>query len=252
MKPMLAKKFEGQNIKGWLMSEKLDGVRALWTGSDFLSRNGKKFFAPAWFTDQLPTGEKLDGELYITRGAFQQTVSVVRKKKPIDAEWKAVHYYVFDAPECKGGFESRLKFCSEILAGCAVAKVVKHEVCKSRTHLDEFFSGLVSIGAEGVMLRRTGSAYEPCRSCNLLKYKPFDSEEAEVIGHQTGEGKHLNRLGALICRWQHKIFNLGTGFSDALRESPPGINSRVSFIFQGLTDDGIPRFPVFLAERNYE
>ena len=252
MTPMLAKDYAGQQIKGWLMSEKLDGVRAIWTGSDFLSRNGKKFFAPAWFTDQLPTGEKLDGELYITRGAFQQTVSVVRKKKPIDAEWKAVRYCVFDAPECRGGFESRLKFCSEILAGCAVAEVVKHEVCKSRTHLDEFFSGLISIGAEGVMLRRTGSAYEHSRSGNLLKFKSFDSEEAEVVGHHPGEGKHLGRLGALICLWQDKIFKVGTGLSDALRTSPPSIGAQVSFKYQGLTDGGAPRFPVFLSEKNYE
>ena len=43
-----------QDLTGWYMSEKLDGVRANWTGSRFVSRNGNQFFAPAWFTDGFP------------------------------------------------------------------------------------------------------------------------------------------------------------------------------------------------------
>jgi DNA ligase-1 len=252
MTPMLARTYETQNVEGWLMSEKLDGCRAIWTGSELLSRNGNKFFAPDWFTAQLPAGVMLDGELYIGRNAFQHGVSVIRKKNPIDAEWQTIRYCVFDAPECKGGFETRIAFCGEILAGCGIAEVVEQTVCKSDSHLQEFFSGLVALGAEGVMLRRPGSEYEQRRSDSLLKFKPFGSDEAEVIGHQAGEGKHLDRLGALICRWQNVVFNLGTGFSDALREAPPQIGAQVSFMFQGLTDGGVPRFPVFLAERNYE
>ena len=185
---MLAKTYDGQKVKGWLMSEKLDGVRAIWTGAQLMSRNGNKFYAPDWFTAQLPAGVMLDGELYIDHGAFQKTVGTVRKKNPIDAEWQAIRYCVFDAPECKGGFETRLTFCSEILAGCAVAEVVKHKACASPEHLDKFFSDLVSIGAEGIMLRRPGSAYEQCRSDSLLKLKPLNSDEAEIVGYQEGEG----------------------------------------------------------------
>jgi len=102
------------------------------------------------------------------------------------------------------------------------------------------------------MLRRPASEYESRRSDSLLKYKPFNTEEAEVIDHQPGEGKHLGRLGALVCSWKGVVFNVGTGFSNAIRELPPKIGSQVTFMFQGLTDGGVPRFPVFLAERNYE
>src|SRR6187401_2796877 len=42
-----------QDLTGWLMSEKLDGVRAHWTGAGFLSRQGNPFYAPAWFTKGL-------------------------------------------------------------------------------------------------------------------------------------------------------------------------------------------------------
>ena len=252
MKTMLAKKYNGQKVVGWLMSEKLDGVRAVWTGTELISRNGNKFEAPEWFTSQLPQDVILDGELFIDRGLFQKTVSIVRKKTPIDVEWNLIKYCVFDAPEISGGFENRLSYCFEILNNCKIAEVVKHEICNGKAHLKKFFSELVGSGAEGVMLRRNGSGYEPRRSNNLLKFKPFDSKEAKVIGHQAGEGKHKDRLGALICKWKEVVFKLGTGLSNELREEPPQTGSQVSFSFQGLTDGGVPRFPVFLADRSYE
>jgi len=68
MNPMLAKPYEAQPISGWLMSEKLDGVRALWDGARLVSRNGNEFAAPAWFIAALPAGMALDGELYMGRG----------------------------------------------------------------------------------------------------------------------------------------------------------------------------------------
>lgn len=252
MKAMLAKSYQNQPVTGWLMSEKLDGVRAIWDGTQLISRNGNKFFAPEWFTNQLPAGVCLDGELYIGRGLFQKTVGAVRKKSPIDVEWQTIRYCVFDAPECEDGFESRIDFCAEILAGCEIAEAVEQTVCKSNAHLQDFFAAMVAQSAEGVMLRRPGSYYEQRRSASLLKLKPLGTDEAEVVGHQAGEGKHFNRLGSLVCRWGTVIFNLGTGFSDANRETPPQIGAQVEFSYQGLTDDGVPRFPVFLAERNYE
>lgn len=251
MDVLLAKGYSGQNPTGWLMSEKLDGVRAVWTGSEFLSRNGKSFSAPVWFARQLPD-VCLDGELWIARGVFQKLVGVVRKKTPVDADWEQVRFCVFDAPSADGGFESRLDFCRSALEGCAVAEVVEHLVCCGKSHLDEVFSSLVSRGAEGVMLRKPGSAYVGKRSDVLLKYKPVDSAEAVVIGHAPGEGRHLGRLGALVCRWRDVVFNVGTGLDDGTREAPPGLGLHVSFSFQGLTDSGVPRFPVFLGVRDYE
>lgn len=252
MKPMLAKSYDGQDVTGWLMSEKLDGVRAIWTGAELISRNGNRFVAPGWFAEQLPAGVLLDGELHAGRGAFQRVTGIIRKKTPIDAEWQTVRFLVFDAPSHDAGFEDRISYCHETLAGCRGAEVVPQVSCNGEAHLREYFSVLLAQGAEGVMLRRPGSSYEPRRSESLLKLKPVDSEEAEVIGHQPGEGKHAGRLGALVCRWRGLVFNLGVGISDATRESPPGLGAHVTFMYQGVTDNGLPRFPVFLATRDYE
>ena len=52
----LAKRFvEGKhNPLGWMMSEKFDGIRAIWTGKEFWSRNEKPIFAPKFFTEKFP------------------------------------------------------------------------------------------------------------------------------------------------------------------------------------------------------
>ncbi len=254
-RPMLAKTFDGkQNVKGWLMSEKLDGVRAIWTGSRLVSRNGNEFFAPAWFTSSLPAGITLDGELYICRQAFQKTVGIVRKQCPVDSEWEQLRYFVFDAPLQPGGFEDRLSYCKALLKDSSVAAALDHQVCMSAVHLNSFFKSLLSAGAEGVMLRRPGSKYENKRSDSLLKYKPQDSDDARVIGTEPGEGKHLGRIGALVCQWKGKgiVFKLGTGMSDALRDGAVNAGATVTFAYQGLTDGGKPRFPVFVTVRDYE
>lgn len=252
VKPMLAKTFDGQNVTGWLMSEKLDGVRAIWDGSKFLSRNGNQFFAPEWFTSQLPAGVTLDGELFIGRGKFQSTVGVVRKKVPMDSEWSQIRFCVFDAPECPGGFEERLEFCAEAIQGSTVASVVPHRACLGDDDLDTFRRDLCSAGAEGVMLRAPGSKYDHRRSDNLLKYKQLDADEAVLIGTAPGIGRLSDTIGALILKWGKVTFRVGSGLNDEIRQCPPPIGTKITFGFCGFTDAGVPRFPTFLSDRCYE
>lgn len=102
------------------------------------------------------------------------------------------------------------------------------------------------------MLRAPNSKYVEGRSDSLLKLKKLDDAEAEVIDYEIGKGKHAGRIGALVCRAFGKVFRLGSGLSDALRDKPPKIGSMVTFVFNGKTDDGLPRFPVFIGVRDYE
>jgi hypothetical protein len=96
---LLAESWDGErNLAGWWMSEKLDGVRAFWTGNGiFLSRLGNPLHAPDWFCQGLPK-EPLDGEFWIGRKKFQRTVGIVRRQDKTDL-WKEVRFRVFDAPE---------------------------------------------------------------------------------------------------------------------------------------------------------
>lgn len=248
---MLAQTYSGQNPAGWLMSEKLDGVRAIWNGTILETRNGNQIHAPAWFTAALPS-VPLDGELWMGRGKFQATVAAVRKHAPDDTAWRQIRYMVFDAPTAAGGFEQRISAAADMLAGCPVAEVVAHEACRSRQHMSEYSAGLIAAGAEGIMLRAAGSRYEMRRSDALLKHKPVFTDEAEVVAYDDGKGRNAGLVGALVCVWNGVRFGVGAGLNDALRATPPKIGALVTFAYNGLTDSGVPRFPTFVMARDYE
>lgn len=246
MKLLLAKEWTPKvDPTGWYMTEKLDGVRAYWNGTGFISRLGHTFSAPDWFLKGMPLCH-LDGELWLGRGRFQDTVSAVRKKTPVDEEWARMKYWVFDAPEAPGGYPERLQgipYTQENKHSCRSLDWVR---CSGAEHLLNELRAIEAVGGEGIMLRKPGSLYERKRSSTLLKVKTFHDAEATVTGHEPGEGKHTGRLGAVVCDYQGTEFKIGTGFTDAQREAPPAIGSLVTFSYQELTRDGVPRFPVFL------
>ncbi len=208
--------------QGWLLSEKLDGVRCFWDGKQFLSRQGNRFFAPEWFTAGLPL-EPLDGELWMGRKQFQRTVSIVRRQDAGNL-WKEVRFLVFDAPAHDGPFEERIDLVKLIMSmnKPAFAQAHQHELCHGTSHLNEMLAQIEARGGEGLMLRRPGSIYEAGRSSTLLKVKTFHDAEAVVLGHEPGSGRHRGRLGALLVALANGTrFAVGSGLSDRERMNPP-------------------------------
>lgn len=248
---LLAHKWETEiNIAGWWLSEKLDGVRAYWDGKQFLSRLGNRFYPPPWFVENFPD-HPLDGELWGGRKLFQRTVGIV-KRQDQSPLWKELLYVVFDAPAHPGTFEERMEHARKVIEerGIPYARVHEQSVCNDHTHLREELARVEALGGEGLMARKPGSKYEAGRSSTLLKVKTFHDAEARVIGHAPGAGKHKGRLGALIVELADGTkFNVGTGFSDAERESPPPIGAIVTFRYQELSDGGVPRFPSYVGVR---
>lgn len=250
---LLAESWDGvTDPTGWWMSEKLDGVRAYWDGEKFISRLGNKFHAPERFLDHLrQVKDPLDGELWMGCGMFQKTVSLVRRQQD---EWHNVYYMVFDVPAFNGTFEQRLNrlkgLFGSTLNDSNTVFPVSQTVCTGIDHLKQHLSNIISNGGEGVMLRQPGSKYEAGRSRTLLKVKVFKDEEATVVAHLAGRGKHKGRLGAVEVELTNgKKFKIGTGFSDAERADPPPIGSVVTFRYQELTEGGIPRFPAYVGRR---
>ncbi|MCL6501923.1 MAG: DNA ligase [Pirellulales bacterium] len=238
------------NLAGWWMSEKLDGCRAWWDGRRFLSRQGKEFLAPEWFTEGLPE-VPLDGELWVARRAFQRAVSIVRRRDGSEA-WREVRYVVFDMPLVQTPFEERLQALADCLATHrpAFAALHPHQRCRGVTHLREELARVTALGGEGLMLRQPGSRYEAGRSSTLLKVKQFHDDDALVVDHVAGAGRHQGRMGALVVETADgRRFSIGTGFSDAERNNPPPIGSVVTYRYQELSDRGIPRFPSFVRVR---
>ena len=235
---------------GWWMSEKLDGIRAYWDGAQFWSRLGNRFAAPPWFTAALPA-HPLDGELWMGRKLFQRTTSVVRSGDAGDA-WKKLLYVVFDAPASAAPFEERMTELRHTLDRHAppYARWHEHVPCNGVEHLRAELTRVEALGGEGLMLRRPGSRYEVGRSSTLLKVKTFHDAEARVIGHAPGAGKHRGRLGALEVELADGTrFSVGTGLSDDERREPPALGSVITFRYQELSEDGVPRFPSYVGVR---
>ncbi|TPX70804.1 hypothetical protein SpCBS45565_g01500 [Spizellomyces sp. 'palustris'] len=225
----------GPDPTGWWLSEKLDGVRALWDPQQktFVSRLGNPFTAPDWFTKDLPTDMSLDGELFCGRGQFAQTISVV---KTINSkQWSRVLFHVFDTPSLhQKPFEERID-------------AVKTYFNSTSNVLEKTVEAQ---GGEGLMMRKPGSLYEGKRSATLLKVKTFFDAEAKVLGYEPGKGKHKGSTGALKCIMESgKLFKIGTGLSDQERRNPPPIGAIVTYRFQELTPDGVPRFPSYIGVR---
>jgi DNA ligase-1 len=238
------------DLTGWWMSEKLDGVRAYWDGNRFFSRQGNPFLAPDWFTAKLPDFP-LDGELFGGRKKFQRTVSIVRRQDRSDS-WKELAFVVFDAPRMDAPFEERLARCKQYVEDVAPphAEWLPHEPCRGMEHLRTELARVEGLGGEGLMLRKPGSRYEAGRSHTLLKVKSFKDDEARVVGHVAGAGRHKGRLGALEVELRDGTrFSVGTGLSDAERENPPAVGSIITFRYQELSNDGVPRFPSYVGVR---
>lgn len=250
--PLAREAAAGIDPDGFLVSEKYDGVRAVWDGQGLFFRSGLPIAAPVWFTEQLPR-VALDGELWLGRGRFEPLAALARRKEPIEAKWRAVRFMVFELPGGEGRFDERVQRIASIVAtsGHPQLQAVEQQRIAGRMALQRRLDEVVSGGGEGLVLHRADAPWIAGRTDALLKLKPVHDAEATVIGHLPGAGKHEGRLGALMVRGDDgSTFAIGTGFSDAQRASPPAVGTRITYRMRGTTRHGAPRFATFLRVRD--
>lgn len=241
----------GLHVPDYLISEKYDGVRAYWDGKAFYTRAGRRIIAPQWFIEHFPT-VALDGELWLARGQFDALSGTVRKTQPIDKDWRAIHYQVFELPGARGTFAERVKQLAQIVAQARLPQLnmVEQFYLPDERALYQRLDRVIAAGGEGLMLHRADALYVTGRSDVLLKLKPLYDAEATVLGYVAGRGKYAGKMGALLLETPaHIRFKLGTGFTDAQRAHPPVIGSVVTYTYRGLTTTGKPRFASFLRLR---
>lgn len=238
----------------FLVSEKLDGVRAFWDGSTLRFRSGRLIAAPAWFTAALPA-IALDGELWLGRGRFDRLSGMVRRAVPIDAEWRELRYMIFDLPGQPGPFSERAARMVSLTAKAQVPwlQVVAQRRVADRAALKRWLAQVVRSRGEGLMLHRADALWQAGRSEALRKLKPLPDEEGRVVAYRPGKGRHLGRMGALVLQMPSgQRFALGTGFSDAQRKTPPPLGAWITYRYRDRTPAGLPRFATFLRVRQPE
>ena len=250
---MLATSYEvGVEVSDYWVSEKLDGVRGHWDGRALRTRGGHPVNAPAWFTRGWPA-VPMDGELWLGRGRFDEVSGLVRALAPADERWREVHFMVFDLPGHGGPFEARVLRMRSLLAAADIAwlRPVAQRRGTDAASLDARLDAVVAAGGEGLMLHHRDARYRVGRSDGLLKYKPYEDAEARVVGHTGGRGKYAGMLGALVVERADGLrFRLGSGFTDAQRADPPALGAYVTYRYNGLTPNGVPRFARFLRVRH--
>lgn len=284
IKPMLA----GQADLTTLMypcfaSVKLDGIRALIVEGRVVGRSLKEI--PNTHV-QKELGKDayngFDGELIVgsptAKDCFRQTHSGVmsRTGEPAFRFWVFDHFSEPNKPYMHrlGNVEVQNPLEKLILK-------LPQKLIHSEEELSEFEALALQKGFEGVIIRGVNSPYKFGRSTtkegHLLKLKRFVDDEATIVGfeefmHNGNEAKTnalgltersshkdnktgMDKLGALVVRYEGAIFNIGTGFTDAqrkeiwnVREKLKGKTVKFKYFEVGIKD--APRHPVFLGFRD--
>jgi DNA ligase-1 len=248
----LANRYHDQiNLAQYWISEKFDGVRGYWDGTQMMSRQGNIIQTPIWFVAELPK-TPLDGELWLGRGQFDRLSGIIRRHHINEADWRLIKYLIFDLPASEQIFDLRIEAIKSIVKEVNRSHILPVVQFKLDDHsvLLETLDRIVKNKGEGLMLHRGSSLYHNSRSDDLLKLKKSSDAEATVIEHYGGQGKYTGLLGSMLVETDdQRRFKLGTGFSDLERANPPPIGSIITYRYFGLTQNGIPRFASFMRIR---
>lgn len=274
-----------------LIEVKLDGVRVLTivypSGRvDQFSRNGKELLNFGHVKDQfsqvadgLTEPWVFDGE--VMSSSFQDLMKQVHRKDNVNATDAVL--YLFDMIPLKD-FESgicatpqavrheqlRTWFEDKVFLQLANVQIVENELVDldsndGQRRFAEINALAIAGGYEGIMIKDPASPYELKRSTAWLKQKPFIEVTLEVTDVEEGTGKNLGRLGALVCAGEDDgkqiQVNVGSGFSDSLRDSVWAdrdvvigqlVEVRADAVTQNQDGTYSLRFPRFKTFRGFE
>lgn len=274
IKPMLAISYDENKIKfPCICQPKYDGVRCTISedseGIHIISRKGKPYKIPhleKWAKanrNLLP----LDGELYNHKElTFQEIISAVKK---VSNSTSKIRYVVYDRPvENISNNERWNKLLSDFekVEKDAPAYISGWTLCTCMKHIWEYHKECVDNGYEGIIIRNLDGEYEfGFRSNNLIKLKTFNDSEFEIADVIEASGRDAGTAVFVLYLPGHEgeeitdenTFKAKPQGSRELRkeyfdnaESIIGKKSTVQY--QGLSDDGKPRFPSAISIRDYE
>jgi DNA ligase 1 len=265
--PMLAHDYNkrGKSIQfPCFVQKKFDGTRCVGVPQKGLfSRNRKSYPHMEHIVaelNRLPPTMILDGELYSDTLTFQEIVGLVKRetlKAGDEEKQQQIQFHVYDLINDMPYVQRyanlqmlfrRYKFKHLVL--------VKTEHCESEEKMKEMHAQYVTDGYEGIMLRNKDGLYANNRSIHLQKYKEFFDMECDIVGFKEGEGAEAGCV-IWICELDGKTFACRPRGTREEREElfekgADFIGNQLTVRYQEKTDDGLLRFPVGIAIRNYE
>ena len=278
--PMLALDFNkrGHNIDYPAIGQrKFDGVRSMASinpdGSVSLkSRKGKEFPHMNHLRQQvaslkgIPDGAFLDGELYSDTLTFQEVVGLVRReslKAGDEDKLKQISYRLYDMLDPnnrEAGFQDRYNTLKTILGSTPPQNLIltKNFEISDKADVKPLHDQFVKEGYEGIMIRNKDGEYGiNKRSKNLQKFKEFYDQEFQIVGYEEGTGNDAGTVIWVCMTEQGDLFKArpkGTREerTEYFQKGDDFIGATLTVRYFEMTDDGIPRFPVGIAIRNYE
>jgi ATP-dependent DNA ligase len=221
----------------------------------------------------------LDGELYADAYSdnFEELMSIIRKDKPDqEGKYKNVEYHVYDLPSCNETFARRHEDLVGLFWDDDIREYLKRKgsiVLVNTVHafndndIKSLHENNLEDGFEGSMLRNDGPYEGGKRSMHLQKLKTMvDAEnnptgldtEFEIVRAEEGRGKDVGTVGAFVCINKMARNLDGKEFKEfkcrlkasydrrrELFEHPEQWKGMyLTVVYQNLTTDGIPRFPI--------
>lgn len=274
--PMLAHPFDKRkhNITyPAIVQRKFDGVRCLAVlnrdnSVTLMSRKGKEFPHLNHIREDVAMNNRstnlvLDGELYSDTLSFQELVGLVRRvtlKPGNDEQMLEVSLRVYDCISLNSepDFRERYETIRQVTDGATYLSLVENVTVANESEIHAAQAQFVEEGYEGAMVRNLTGAYRiGKRSADLQKVKTFLDGEYTISGFVEGTG---NEAGCVVWECQTpdgQTFRVRPrGTQEARRElfenGGDYVGQQLTVRYQELTDDGVPRFPVGIAIRDYE
>jgi len=272
--PMLASTYSINSTKKndiiypCLAQPKLDGLRCIMYMRDGVvlaqTRSGSYFESISFLTESMkdiftydPT-LILDGELYTMDIPFETLAGLLKKKKISNIDRglleKHVKYHIYDLISDET-FDIRFDRLSKINLNI-YTKFVNTILLSCIKDFQSYFCLFIEQGYEGIMLRNKKGIYrQGYRSHDLQKYKEFKEAEYPIIGFEEGEGRDKGCVIWICCNENKKEFRVRPrGTLEQRREwfnnGYEYIGKNITVIYQELSEQNIPRFPVGKAIRD--
>tara|TARA_R110000824_G_scaffold60853_14_gene162441 strand:+ start:19531 stop:20763 length:1233 start_codon:yes stop_codon:yes gene_type:complete len=133
--------------------------------------------------------------------------------------------------------------------------IPRYIVSASYEDIKEWHDSFVADGYEGAMVKDLTAPYKFGRGPEVMKLKAFHDADLKIERLLEGTGKHSGKLGSVLVSYHGVDVQVGSGFSDDLRESiwnSPNdfIGRTIEVRYQEVTPDGSLRFPTFVCFRN--
>jgi DNA ligase 1 len=273
VEPMLAKEYKKRvdKIKFPVFVDiKFNGMRQVCTAKGPFTRKGEPIYSAPHTYEALEHLFKkypnlvLDGELYNhnLRHRLNEIISIVGKKKketitPLDLEDSRakIKYYVYDGY----GFEKitkdtklteRRAALKKLLASVPYVVTVESQMALDHDEVMSIYNDHIRNGYEGAMIR-LNAGYENGRSANLLKLKPLDDDEFEIVDVVEGDGNRAGMAGKVICKFPDgRTFGANlkgneATFKEILRNKEKYIGKVFTIFYNGFTGLGLPNYAQF-------